>query len=91
MIFHEIRKESLSLWKAWVGSGVLFQRPQEKPEIPFLSVTLLPGILHLKGPKFQKPPQGAWDITDVNICKNPFCLGADGNLHPTTQVEGPDI
>lgn len=63
----------------------LFENPQEKPEMPFLSVMVLPGILRetsgrLKCPKFQKVPQRAWDITDVNICKNSFCLGADGNL-----------
>lgn len=76
-------------WKTCVRSLVLFKNPQEKPAIPLPPVMVLPGILHetlgpLEGPEFLKAPQRAWAITDVNICKNPFCLGADGNLHPIT-------
>lgn len=67
--------------------GRFLENAQEKPKASPLSVTALPGILHetfetAKCPKFQQAPQRAGDITDVNICKNPFCLGADGNTQP---------
>lgn len=57
----------------------LFENPQEKPEIPFLSVMVLPGILYktfgrLKCPKFQRFPREheIWQMsTSVKILSAP--------------------
>lgn len=85
MILHKIHKELLSLWETSVGSVALSESPQGEARDTFSFRNGTSRHSHLKCPKFRKAPQGEGDITDVNICKNPFCLGADGNLHSHPQ------
>jgi hypothetical protein len=88
MILCEVPKESPHparlLWEGCVCACV--ENSTQESQRP----ASIPGILQKTSematcPEFHRAPQGVQDITDVNICKNPLCPEADGNMEPHNQ------
>lgn len=77
----DLKSKPCLSWRG--GWGNFLEILQQSPKLPFslingtsrhLQETLEPA----KCPEFQRPPWRHRDIADVNICKNLFCLEADG-------------